>query len=323
MRAGAQDALDKEAPLDALVAQMQGLLENRPVAPRNAETGKLVAVLGARRGVGATSFASAIALECAHAAISSHRTLLLDFGAVPAPIPDILGLQPTYCMTDAVLDLGRIDAALIEGAFLRLASPALFVLPTANSEESFDSVGTSELLNLATVLQTYFRTVVADLNPIAFPSLSDGMFLDADHTFLCCDQTLPTIHSAALILERLRSITGKEPQFDLVITRYNRKLRPTPQEICDTLGSSGTPLIIPDDRLNVDRARNAGKPLTWPGAQTPFARAVREIATATLPGLTGASKSRHSPRSMQRGAALFRSALGLSSRRTLTEAIAK
>lgn len=283
MRAGANDVCDKDFAVDELTGQLDRHVRAR--APRRGEVpGRMHAVLGPRGGVGATTIAVAVALELAERGGAAEKVLLVDLSHPPPVAPDILGLRATYFMTDAINDLARLDATLIESAFARVKASPLFVLPLAANEAGLYHFNAPDAFGLIAVLRTYFRHVVVDASATRRVGLSDRLFLDADGALLCCDQSIPTLHAASAFLNDLQERYGAEADFVPVVTRYTSLLRPTPEEICTALGARHAPALMPDDRVRIDMARNAGEPLHTRRLRTPFAKSVRRLVDRITEG---------------------------------------
>jgi pilus assembly protein CpaE len=284
MRAGASDVIDKDFAADDLVAQVDWLLQSRP-SKRGGNSAQIIATMGPRAGVGSTSVAVATAVELARRAGANERVLLLDFGFPPSESLDLLGVKASYYMTDALGDLGRLDATLIDGAFAQTRTPRLFVLPLATDDENALIAGSGDLAQLVDVLRSYFTAIVIDVNRPLNPRIADRLFVDANASILVVDQSMTTIHAAAAALDRIRRAINKDPDFTLVVSRYVARLRPAPEEIATALRAKGRPLLVPEDRLFVDGQRNLGTMLAADPAST-FGKAVRAIVDSTM-GMAG------------------------------------
>ncbi len=286
MRAGASDVIDKDFAADDLIAQVDWLLQSRP-AKRGNNSARIVAIMGPRAGVGSTSVAVATAVELARRAGANERVLLLDFGFPPAESLDLLGVKASYFMTDALGDLGRLDATLIDGAFAQTRTPRLFVLPLATDDENALIAGSGDLAQLVDVLRSYFTAIVIDVNRPLNPRVADRLFVDANASILVVDQSMTTVHAASVALDRMRRAINKDPEYTLVISRHLARLRPAPEEIATALRAKGRPLLVPEDRVFVDGQRNLGTMLSADTASG-FGKAVRAIVDATM-GAAGVS----------------------------------
>lgn len=281
MRAGANDVIDKDFAADDLIAQMDWLLQSRP-AKRGSNSARILAVMGPKAGVGATSIAVGLAAELARRAGPTERVLLLDFGFPPSESVDLLGIKASYFMTDALGDLGRLDSTLIDGAFAQTKAPRLFVLPLAVDDENAQIAAQGDLAQLVDVLRSYFTAIVIDVNRALAPRVADRLFVDANASILVVDQSVTSIHGASAALDRMRRQINKDPEFTLVVSRHVARLRPTAEEIATAVRAKGRPFLVPEDRISVEGQRNLGTLASDTGSA--FARAVRSIVDAVAVG---------------------------------------
>jgi hypothetical protein len=108
----------------------------------------------------------------------------------------------------------------------------------------------------------------------------------ADHPLLCCSQSVPVVHAAA---EALKAIEGKDPlSYHLLVTRHDGRLFPQGEDIAQSLDRKAVPILIPEDRVFVETARNMAAPLIRPLPLTAFEAAVDRLAGTLLPGLAPA-----------------------------------
>lgn len=280
MRAGANDVIDKDFAADDLIAQVDWLLQSRP-ARRGGQAAKVVAVCGVRAGIGGTTVSVGLAAELARRATGDQRVLLMDFGFPPAETPVMLGTKASYFMTDALGDIGRMDATLIDGAFAQVPSPHLYVLPLAADDDNAAIAAEGDLAQLVDVLKTYFSAIVIDINRPFNPRLADRLFLEAGVPLLVTDQSMTSINSASIMLDRQRRAIDREPNFALVVSRHLTRLKPSPEDVARALRAPGKPFLVPDDRMLVDAKRNLGTAASLDDAGA-FARAIRAIVDATL-----------------------------------------
>lgn len=280
MRAGANDVIDKDFASDDLIAQMDWLLQSRP-AKRGGHSARIVAVMGPKPGVGATSIAVAMAADLARRAGPNERVLLLDFGFPPSESVDLLGIKASYFMTDALGDIGRLDSTLIEGAFAQTKTPRLFVLPLAVDDENAQIAGEGDLSQLVDVLRSYFTAIVIDVNRPLAPRVADRIFVDANASILVVDQSMTSIHGASMVLDRMRRSINKDPDFTLVVSRHVARMPPAPEEIATALRAKGRPFIVPEERQFLDGQRNLGTMLVADGSSA-LAKAVRGLVDAVV-----------------------------------------
>ena len=143
-RAGAVDYITKPVHPQDLVARIASVLERAQATP--AEAGpSLIAIAGAKGGVGATT----LAVNVATALVAQYRTLLIDLEASGTDAIH-LGLEPRRGLADLVeLESGPNEPAALEQV-ITLHGSGLQLIAAADT--SLDPARAGLILNLATTL---------------------------------------------------------------------------------------------------------------------------------------------------------------------------
>ena len=156
MRAGAGEYLDDTAGPDALLEALTRYSSNRTRSRGGAGKARIFTFLSAKGGAGATTAAvnTAVALQQAHGDV-----VLVDF----APVGHAqlhLNLRPSFGVPDALENLHRLDASLLEG-LMTTAKDGLHLL--AGPQQPYHSLPTpAELARLFDLLVNHYRFVVVD-----------------------------------------------------------------------------------------------------------------------------------------------------------------
>ena len=168
-------------------------LSPKPVAaessPISRKLGKVVAVVGARGGVGTTTLAINLAWYLTNR--QKRRTLLLDLDLQNGDCAFALNIRPTTGLREALTNPLRIDSVFLERAMV-VHGERLFVLSAeeplrADVEFSVEAVET-----LIGVLRTHFHYIIADVPRI--PSAYQWRALDiTDIRVIVADQTLRSV----------------------------------------------------------------------------------------------------------------------------------
>ena len=154
---GVEDYLVKPVSAEALDAAVARLITE---PAKTATEGRLVAVVGARGGVGATTVATNIAWSLAHE--QGRNVALVDLDLFFGDVALSLDLEPGRGFLEALENPGRIDGLFIERAMVK-ASERLSVLSAEESIEqglAFDPKAMDLLLG---ELRRGFEDVVIDL----------------------------------------------------------------------------------------------------------------------------------------------------------------
>ncbi len=161
---GISDYLVKPLSRDLLSRALGGLLEGRPETTGTgrgvARTGRVVAVVGARGGVGTTTVAVNLAWSLAEG--NARRVALLDLDLHQGSAALMLDVKPGPALREAILNPDRIDAQFIERATARHGE-RLFVIA---GEEAFDDdipLASDGVSRLVGALKSQFHYVVVDM----------------------------------------------------------------------------------------------------------------------------------------------------------------
>lgn len=273
MRAGASDVFDKSASGDEILAIVDHLANHRSAHVATGD-GQVINIMGLRAGIGATTLALALAQSILEMGPELGSVLYLDFSAAPCESADLLGIKPNYAMQEAINDLSRLDASMIESAFSRTDS-GLYVLPICSDDAAANGVDMKDIPSLIYVLKTYFTYIFVDPNRHGFSSTTfDRLFSDSDISILCTDQSVTSIHACTAFLQQF---IGGHPEIPLAITRYDPRIAPDADSIAQAIGAGSNYHVVPWDRQHVESRRNAGLPLIESRVRSPFAESARRL----------------------------------------------
>lgn len=275
MRAGANDLLDKNAGTDELLA-LADHHASREHTPKGSHSGHVITFMSPRAGVGVTTLAIGAAQQIITGQNGADRLLYLDFGFPPSEAADLLKLEPTYSVLDALGDLGRMDETLIESAIANYEN-RLFLLPVSIEQPDIGLSILSDVPSLISVLRTYFPLILVDANRPLQPAAFDRLFWDSDVSILCTDQSITSIHACSDFLEAHREMLNTCADLKIVVTRYDQRISPDAKRIAEALAIGRRPHVSPCDRVHIDNVRNAGTLLESFGARSAFSRSIRQL----------------------------------------------
>src|SRR6266849_11030509 len=154
MRSGAREFLERPINTASLLEAFVRLTTTQRSAQRDRARGKIFAVLNAKGGSGATTIAVNLALALQSA---NGQTALVDL----APLGHAalhLNLKPVFTVADAMRNLHRMDASLLE-SFMTRHTGGLQLLDGTNVPAAIDP-STAEFVRLFDMLVTHYRYVV-------------------------------------------------------------------------------------------------------------------------------------------------------------------
>src|SRR6202162_2108482 len=156
MRAGAGEFLERDATAEALIEAFNRFTTSRGKGRTTSGRARIFTVVNSKGGAGGTTVAvnTAIALQEAQGGV-----LLVDF----APLGHCalhLNVRPTFGVVDALQNLHRLDASLLEGLMTQCRGD-LQLLAGPQQPQSLTPTA-AELARLFDLLVTHFRYVVVD-----------------------------------------------------------------------------------------------------------------------------------------------------------------
>jgi pilus assembly protein CpaE len=214
MRAGAKEFLDRPPNATALLEAFARFASTRRKRTGEKERGKVLLVMNAKGGCGATT----VAVNTATALQESYgRVALVDL----APIGHAalhLNLKPPFGVTDCIRNLHRLDTSLLEGYMTRCAG-GLHLL--AGTDEPLTAEpSSSEFARLFDLLSTQYKYVVVDASSRL--DRVTRVVCDLSHTSLLVAQAdVTALWSAAKVRTYLGEGVSRE-RLRLVLNRFRK-----------------------------------------------------------------------------------------------------
>jgi len=278
MRAGAGEYLDHSAGSEALLEALTRFSSNRTRTRGGAGKARIFTFLSAKGGAGATTAAvnTAVALQQSHGSV-----VLVDF----APVGHAqlhLNLRPSFGVPDALENLHRLDASLLEG-LMTTAQDGLHLL--AGPQQPYHAIPTpAELARLFDLLVNHYRYVVVDASSRL--DSTTRLLSDLSNAVLMVAQTdVVTLWSASRIHSFLEEGAGRN-RLRMVLNRYKKIPGFTDEDIekathCKVLWK------IPNAFHSISPAIDHGTPVILQGGLE-VSRSLRALAAALAEASTTA-----------------------------------
>ena len=214
VQAGVSEYIVKPVTVQLLAKALSSTPSVAEGSPISRKLGKMVAVVGARGGVGATTLAMNLAWYLANR--RNRRVLLLDLDLQNGDCALALNLKPTPGLREALVNPLRIDSVFLERA-VAILGDRLFVL-SAEEPLRADAEFTAEAVEtLVAVLRTQFHYIIADVPRT--PAAPYRQALDiADVRVIVADQTLRSVRDTVRLRDALGEGNAKSGDF-LVVNR--------------------------------------------------------------------------------------------------------
>jgi pilus assembly protein CpaE len=223
----------------------------------SATSGKLVTVMGASGGSGATMIAANLAAELAK--LASGGVTLADLDYRFGQVATVLDIAPTYTLADLCGSPEALEPAVIERA-LTLHETGMHVLARPQSFTEADTITGASCMGVVSSLLQMNEYVVTD-GPTRFDIGGTSVLSLSDTNLMVVQLLVPSVRNAMRILETLRSKGHNTENTMLVCNRVGRDAgHLTVQQVSETLGIKVF-ATLPDDWLTVSSSMNLGEPL--------------------------------------------------------------
>lgn len=270
MRAGASEYLDRDLSSGALLEALARLHASLQGQKTGGARGKLLTVMSAKGGCGATTVAvnAAIALQK-----QSSHVALVDL----APLGHTslhLNLRPQFGVVDALRNLHRMDASLLEG-FMTETTGGLRLLAGLNLPAALET-DTSDLVLLFDLLLEHYKYVVVDASN-RMDRISHTV-ADLSHLVLLVVQAdVSSLWSAGRVREFLGGDPGSQ-RVQLLVNRY-RKIAGFSDEDAQAATNCRVFWKIPNQFNAIGPAIDRGNPVALQ-TNSEIARSFTELADA-------------------------------------------
>src|SRR5208282_2078940 len=268
MRAGVREYIERPTNTTDLLEAFVRLTATRRKPGRETSRGKVFTVVNAKGGSGATTVAVnlALALQSIH-----HSTALIDL----APLGHCalhLNLKPAFTVSDAIANLHRLDASLLDSFMARhdrglqvLAGPAI---PTAIEPSA------SDFARLFDTIAGLFHYIIVDASS-RLDSATRLCSNLSEKILLIAHADVASLWSAGRVAQYLGE-SGSRDRFGLVLNRY-RKVAGFNE--AETEAAIGAPVLwrIPNQYFAVSSAIDRGVPLMQQGT-TEISRFISGLA---------------------------------------------
>jgi pilus assembly protein CpaE len=262
------DQADLEAGLEAALGRRQ----SREEVP----AGRLVGVLGAGGGSGASTLAVNIATVLAR---EHGKCALIDLKPGRGDLAALLDLKPTFNLADICLNVARLDRAMFEKALVPhasgihlLAAPQVF-----GSTRLVTTQGVCQALNMARRLAS---CVVVDLED-CFHEEQVLALRQTSALLVVTRLDFTSLRSVRRILDHLADLDLPSERVRLVANRYGQPNELPVQEAEEALGGKLS-YFIPEDARTINGANNTGIPAVLKSPSAKVSLALAQLARGVL-----------------------------------------
>lgn len=274
MRVGARDFIKIGTRANEVVTEVKRLVsyDANAMSAQSSPAGRITAVVSARPG----SDAPMLALHLALAVQKTAPTLLLDLGVPHGDAALYLGLTTAYSFIDAVHNLHRIDATLIQTGFDRHKS-GLTVLSMPEEPWPTNQFTSADIYVLLRTLRRHFSHVIVNLGGMPRSEFLTLLLANVDKIIVLIEQALPSCRQNIQLLQHLREEKIALSHAGLVVDRYLPKMAPDAESLAKSFGLPLLGVLAPSELARM-ATMNSGESMFELSPNDPYTEGMRKLA---------------------------------------------
>jgi pilus assembly protein CpaE len=255
MRVGVQDFLAKPVDASSLKEILLRFTEDIDARDRSS-LDRLIVVMGAKGGVGATTVAVNIGVQLS--TFARKRAALLDFANPLGNVHLLLDLHPKFTVRDAVDNMDRLDSHFFAGLLTRHKTK-LEILGGVTQPEEWQSIHIPSLERVVNVAQNTFDIVLLDMGT-QFSSEWTAILRMARMILIVAEANVPALWTLERRLVALKGFGIDPERARVIINRWHKGdeevLKGIQKDINRPVFAS-----LPNDFRMASAAVNLGTPL--------------------------------------------------------------
>lgn len=296
LRAGVKDVLQLPVESAQLVDAVRRAAATLQVAPPAAApagpsagaegpaegVGRLVTVFSTKGGSGKSVIATNLAVTLAKRAKEAGESpvALLDAHLQFGDCAVMLKLSPQHTVYNAVQQIDRLDASLLQNLLVEHPPSGLLVLAAPLEPAYADQIGAEDIVQIADVLRSFCSAVIVD-TPAYFNDVVLALIEVSDEVLLVAGLDIPNIKNVKIGLQTLRLLGTPTEKLRLILNRADSKVKLDAAEVERTIGVKAE-AKIPSDVV-VPQAVNKGAAVVLDAPKSGVAKAVEELADLFAP----------------------------------------
>jgi len=281
VRAGAADVLTAPVSEAALALSLERLLVRTETSGSKGETGRIVALLKAGGGVGATALGTQLTAILASQSPDS-RVCFADLDVQFGMGALYLDLGDAITLTDILGGGGPLAEAPLATAIARHGSGAR-LLASPREMTPLESIHPNDVDGLFTALRRDFTTTILDL-PTVWTAWTNHALQLCDQVVLVTELSVPHVN---LVKRQLRFMAAQGLEA-VPLTLVCNRMSADQQAVLSLKGAERAlgrrfDVVIPEDRRLMNEAVGQGREISGIRAGSKLENAIRELAAMVIP----------------------------------------
>lgn len=282
LRAGAKEFFQQPINKDEVVEAFEKILrktrQNEQESGASLRLGKIFSVLGAKGGVGTTTFAVNLAASI-QARDKKKLVALVDMNILLGEVPLFLDLETDTDWEEIGKNFSRLDAAYLQSAMARHSS-GVFVLPAPSKLDTETHLPSGFLFHLLRSMRKFFDYIVVD-SGMYIDDASFKIFAESEAVYLVSILSLPCLINVRKLQDSILTTGGvAREKIRVIANRFEKKAQISLPEANKIIGGN-VDLTIPNNYAVAMSAINNGKTITDIAGNSDVAKVYNKLA-ATL-----------------------------------------
>ena len=232
-------------------------------ADRDKLRGRVIAVAGAKGGVGTTTVATQMALEVTRRE-PDRSVCLVDLDLQTGDVRSYLDLTHRRSITDLIEVASELTTAHLNDAMFTHQTGLRVLMPPSRGEDSEDLDGPTTARILGGI-RARFDTVILDVGSVTTEASAVAVEL-ADDVLLLCNPDVVCLRGANRLLELWQRLAVRTGGVHVVLNRASKSREIQPGLASKVVGAPLLRSVIPDRPTDLEGAVNAGDPARLEGA---------------------------------------------------------
>jgi pilus assembly protein CpaE len=273
---GVSDYLVKPVPLETL----SEIIAQTLIKQLGTSGSRLIAVVGAKGGVGSSSLAQGMAWGLSETL--GHKTFLMDAAGGWTSLPVGMGFEPTATLYEAVKAASNKDRDSLK-RMLNHPNDKLTVLATGSDPMLEVSVHAQQYEELVDYVMQSYPVVLVDLSD-AIPSLKRTVLTKAHEIVLVTTPTLPALRATRTLMQEIKLLHGGSIEHvDLIVNMAGMVSgKEVPKKDIEEALEKKPEVVIPFDAKLFVGSENEGRKLTHDKAGAGIVNTLLPVAQRVL-----------------------------------------